>query len=693
MLTKEQAKEELEKLAREIAYHDNLYHANDEPEISDSAYDALRKRNNELEAQFPDLVRSDSPSAKVGAKPNEAFGKVEHKVPMLSLANSFSRDDLEDFLQRVRNFLRLGDGEDIEVFAEPKIDGLSFSARFENGVFVQAATRGDGVTGEDITENIKHLVDFPLQINDKSQALEIRGEVYMSHEDFAKLNEDQAAKGGKIFANPRNAAAGSLRQLDSSITASRHLRYFTYGVGEVDLESSNLGQTQSNIQDRFTKLGFCTNKLSQKLENINEIMQYYESLYDKRAGLSYDIDGIVYKVNDLSWQKRLGHVARSPRWAVAQKFPAEQGKTILEKITIQVGRTGTLTPVAILKPVNIGGVVVSRATLHNEDEIKRKDIREGDMVTIQRAGDVIPQIVSSDKDKRDQNSPAPEFIFPDKCPVCGSIAKREEGEVAIKCTGGLVCEAQAVERLKHFVSRNGFDIEGLGKKQVEEFWESQIIRTPADIFTLEKRDKESLNSISNRPGWGKKSADNLFAAINERRNISFDRFIYSLGIPFIGASNAKLLALNYTSYANWHQAMLDLANDEDLSESSQANELMAIDGIGFKAVETLRNFFTEEHNINLLAELADHLNIEDAVAVKSDSPIAGKIVVFTGTLTKMSRAEAKSNAESKGAKVSGSISSKTDYLIAGEAAGSKLKKAKDLGVKTLTEDQWLELID
>jgi DNA ligase (NAD+) len=683
---KEQAKEELLRLAQEVAHHDELYHKNDAPEISDAEYDALRRRNDEIEAKFPDLVLENSPSKKVGAPPAEQFNKVAHNVPMLSLANAFSHEDIDDFLDRVRRFLGFAEDAAIELLAEPKIDGLSFSARFENGRFVQGATRGDGTTGEDITANLKTIINFPhvLKGHDIPEILEVRGEVYMSHADFAQLNKRQAEKNAKIFANPRNAAAGSLRQLDSTITASRNLRYFVYGLGEL---SASIAEKQSGIIAALESFDFCVNHLSKIVGSTNELIEFYEDLYTKRPNLDYDIDGIVYKVNSLELQQRLGFVSRSPRWAIAHKFPAEQAKTILEKITIQVGRTGALTPVAKLTPINVGGVMVSSATLHNEDEIARKDVREGDTVVIQRAGDVIPQVVMVDLEKRPKN--AEKFIFPDHCPVCGSLAVREESEAIRRCTGGLVCEAQILERLKHFVSRDAFDIEGLGEKQIEAFWHDKIITKAADIFYLEERDKNSLGSIANREGWGKKSAENLFSAINEKRTISLDRFIYALGIRFVGHTTAKLLAVNYGSFTNWQVSMIK-ATDET---SDAYNELRAIDGIGEKLAHGIITFFSEEHNLVVLNELASIIKITDVAAPKSDSPIAGKTVVFTGSLVKLTRAEAKAQAESLGAKVAGSVSKKTDYVVAGADAGSKLKAATELGLKVLTEDEWLELVD
>lgn len=684
-LTIEQASAELKRLAAEIKKHDELYYQQDAPKISDAEYDALRQRNEAIERLFPDLVRADSPSKTVGAKPLEKFGKVVHKIPMLSLGNAFTREDIEDFFTRIRRFLNLPENEKIEVMCEPKIDGLSFSARFEKGKFAQGATRGDGATGEDITQNLAVVNDFPPHLKgDFPDVLEVRGEVYMSHSDFAALNKKREEEGEEVFANPRNAAAGSLRQLDSNITKSRNLKYFIYGWGEV---SGELGNTQNDYINKIRKFGFSVNENNHIASSVEEVMEFYDSIYEKRPKLNYDIDGLVYKINRLDWQGRLGFVARAPRWAIAHKFPAEQAKTVIENIEVQVGRTGALTPVARLKPVTVGGVVVSNATLHNKDEIERKDIRIGDTVTIQRAGDVIPQVVAVDKDLRAKNSEP--YKFPDSCPVCGSVAYAEEDEAVIRCTGGLICSAQAMERLKHFVSRDAFDIEGLGKKQVENFWEAGLIKTPVDIFTLEERDRNSAKPIREWEGWGDKSAENLFKAINERRKISLERFIYALGIRHIGQGTAKLLAQNYISFENWQKSM-QAATEKD---SSAYNDLMNIDGIGEKVAEAIIEFFVELHNTELLHSLANELEISDAEKINSDSPIAGKTVVFTGSLIKMTRGEAKARAEGLGAKVAGSVSAKTDYVIAGEEAGSKLKKAEELGVKILSEDEWLELIN
>lgn len=684
-LSEKAAKAELARLAKEIAMHDRLYHQRNTPVISDAEYDALRLRNDAIENRFPELVREDSPSNQVGAAVSEKFAKVEHKVPMLSLANAFAIEDMEDFVYRIKKFLALGDNSPFEFFAEPKIDGLSFSARFEKGIFVEGATRGDGTTGENITQNLRVVLDFPEKLNYKNNlpdVLEVRGEVYMAHKDFLKLNKTQEESNEKTFANPRNAAAGSLRQLDASITRQRNLHYFVYGIGVV--ENGNVGLSQNEILTSLKQLGFSTNPEARIVTNVKEIMKFYDSLYNKRPNLGYDIDGIVYKVNRLDYQERLGNVSRSPRWAVAYKFPAEQAKTILEKITVQVGRTGALTPVANLTPINVGGVIVARATLHNEDEIARKDIREGDTVLVQRAGDVIPQIISVDESLRPANSIA--FKMPDHCPVCGSIATREEGEAVRRCTGGLICDAQAVERLKHFVSRNAFDIEGLGEKQIAEFWKDGLIHSPADIFRLEE---EKQAEIEMREGWGKKSADNLFKAIKDRTNINLARFIYALGIRHVGQGTARLLALNFISFDRFFSALRKKGDELE----AEKNNLLSIDGIGEKVADSIIEFFTEPHNIKVVEDLQKYLSIEDMELQQSDSPISGKTIVFTGTLVKMTRAEAKARAESLGGKVSGSVSAKTDYVVAGSEAGSKLKQANALGVKVLSEDEWLEMIN
>lgn len=683
-LTEKQAKAELQALAKIIAEHNIAYHQNDAPTISDAEYDALTKRNEAIETRFPDLVRADSPSKRVGAAAAGGFKKVPHAVPMLSLGNAFTDEDVTDFIDRVRRFLDLSDDENVEVVAEPKIDGLSFSARYEHGRLVVAATRGDGAIGEDITANIKTIKDIPEFImGDVPKVIEIRGEVYMTKSDFQSMNERQALAGGKIFANPRNAAAGSLRQLDPKITAQRPLKAFTYSWGAVE---GLTWKTQWEFIERLRSWGFPTNKRTTVCDSVAAMLKEYNKLGSDRASLPYDIDGIVYKVNRLDWQKRLGFVSRAPRWATAHKFSAEQAETLLEAIEIQVGRTGALTPVAHLTPVNVGGVMVSRATLHNEDEITRKDVRVGDTVIIQRAGDVIPQVVEVKLDKRPKTSQA--FPFPKRCPACGSLAVREEGAVVTRCTGGLICPAQAKERLRHFVAREAFDIEGLGEKNIEAFFADELVRNPADLFTLEKRG--GREKLAGQEGWGAKSIDNLFAAIDRRRTVTLERFIFALGIPQVGQATARLLAHHYGSLDAWEHAMV-AAKDAD---SDAFRELTSIEQIGPSVATDLIGFFAEKHNRDVLAALRKAgVTAEDFLRPDtSSSPIAGKTVVFTGTLEKMGRNEAKAQALALGAKVAGSVSKKTDYVVAGPGAGSKLKEAETLGVKVLTEDEYLALI-
>jgi DNA ligase (NAD+) len=687
-LTVEQAKQELVALRDEIVLHDELYYLKDMPTISDAAYDALRQRNNAIEQRFPDLVLEDSPSKRVGISPKSKFGKITHDIPMLSLDNAFTIEDVEDFLKRANRFLGLPLETQLEVVAEPKIDGLSASLTYENGRFVRGATRGDGMTGEDITQNLLTIKDIPLELKTGPipKHIEIRGEVYMTHKDFAALNEAREREGQQLFANPRNAAAGSVRQLDALITKSRPLHFFAYGVGQIpdDLPLN----THLELLQTLIKWGFTVSDWHTLCTTEAMIFKLHEDLYAARPDLGYDIDGVVYKINRLDLQNRLGQVSRSPRWAVAHKFPAQQGETRLEKIDIQVGRTGTLTPVAHLTPITVGGVVVSRATLHNEDEIQRKDIREGDMVIIQRAGDVIPQILGYVKDKRPEN--AKPFVFPTTCPICNSHAVRIEGEAARKCIGGLVCAAQVVLRLYHFISRQGFDIEGFGQKHMEEFFQQGWIKTPADIFRLKQKNQQTIRPIQTWEGWGAKSAEKLFEAIEERRHISLDRFIYALGIPQIGQATAKLLARTYGSFQNWRIQMEAAAASPD---NPALQELLSIEGVGPSTAEDLCAFFLEPHNQTVLNELAEELTIEDVIAPShGDSPIVGMSIVFTGTLTKFSREEAKATAESLGAKASSAVSSKTDYVVVGENPGSKAKKAQELGIKMLTEDEWLALV-
>ena len=671
---------ELDDLSRQIAEHDAAYYQRDAPNISDADYDALRRRLADIEAAFPQLVKSDSPSQRVGAPVTTGFKKVSHAVAMLSLGNAFNDDDVVEFVARVRRFLGLSEDEAVEIICEPKIDGLSVSLRYEKGTFVQGATRGDGATGEDITENLKSLGEIPRTLKDAPDVLEVRGEVYMTKPDFAALNRAQEDAGRKIFANPRNAAAGSLRQKDPAVTASRPLRMFAYAWGEV---SGPLADTHWSFLERLRTWGFPTNPLAELQSDVDSCLAFYRRIEEQRAALEYDIDGMVYKVNRLDWQQRLGSVSRAPRWAVAHKFPAEKAQTVLIDITIQVGRTGALTPVANLEPVTVGGVVVSRATLHNRGEIIRKDVRQGDTVIIQRAGDVIPQVVSVVVEKRPSGSQP--YVFPDTCPECGSHAERKDGEAATRCTGGLVCPAQRVERLKHFVSRGAFDIEGLGARHIEAFSKEGIVKTPADIFRLRDRADE----IAARDGWGRQSANNLFAAIDERRAISFERFIFALGIRQVGQATARTLARQYGSLQDWRRQM-DEARDR---ESDAYGELVNIDGIGPLVADDLLGFLNEDHNRDVLDDLAGLLTVEDFKAPDtSSSPVAGRTVVFTGSLETLSRAEAKTRAEALGAKVAGSVSKKTDYVVVGADAGSKAKKARDLGVTTLTEREWLELI-
>jgi DNA ligase (NAD+) len=670
--------QEIEKLRAEIARHDLLYHQQDAPEVSDTEYDLLKRRLEKMERDNPNLFSKDSPTQKVGARALKEFKKVRHAVPMLSLSNAFSAEDVEDFNIRVRKFLKIPDDDTLEILAEPKIDGLSCALRYEGRKLVQAATRGDGEEGEDVTANILTIASIPKTLpKEAPDIIEVRGEIYMTRDDFAKMNQAQKAEDGKIFANPRNAAAGSLRQLDPAITAKRPLRFFGYSLGDT---SSLIAETQNGIRQKLESWGFSIPTPSVVVENPAALVSFHEIIFRERANISYDLDGIVYKVNSLDYQRRLGFISRSPRWATAHKFPAEQVETTIEKIIVQVGRTGALTPVAELKPVNVGGVMVSRATLHNEDEIERKGIFEGAEVIIQRAGDVIPQVV------RVLNPGGGKlFTMPKKCPECGSLAIREEDEAAIRCTGGLVCPAQAVERLKHFVSKYAFDIEGLGDKIVREFFEEKIVKNPADIFHLSKHAED----LREREGWGELSVANLLKAIETRRKISLERFIYALGIRQVGQATAKKLAANYQSLENL-MTKLKEAKDET-GESYQI--LTDIQDIGPAVAKDVIAFFNEKHNLDVLRDLEKELTIENFKKVKAiESKVTGKTVVFTGKLSRFSRDEAKARAEEMGAKVSGSVSKVTDYLIAGEDAGSKLKKAAELGVTVLTEDEWLEMI-
>ena len=681
------AAHELTRLAKEIAHHDRAYYQRDAPEISDAEYDALRRRNRAIETRFPGLVRPDSPSRKVGAAPVATFAKVTHSRPMLSLDNAFDEDDVRDFFKSVRNFLRHDFDADpelvLEVVGEPKIDGLSLAIRYERGELVQAATRGDGTTGEDVTANVRTIASVPKQLKGrpKPAVLEVRGEVYMRRDAFAKMNAGRETAGEPLFANPRNAAAGSLRQLDPTVTASRPLAFFAYAGGEI---SEPIGDTHMAFLAHLERWGFDVNPLARLCKGEDAALALYREILERRPKLPYEIDGVVYKVNRFDWQERLGMVARAPRWALAHKFPAEQARTRLNAITIQVGRTGTLTPVAELEPVTVGGVVVSRATLHNEDEIARKDVRIGDIVVVQRAGDVIPQIVGAVESERKPG--ARKFKFPDHCPVCGSLAVREADEAARRCTGGLICKAQAVERLRHFVSRDAFDIEGLGEKHIQAFFDDKLVESPADLFKLRRHETALLE----REGWGETSVNKLFATIDARRSLPLDRFIYALGIRQVGQATAKLLARHYGSLAAWRDAMIAAAD----RESDAWHDLDNISQIGESVATDLVAFFAERHNRDVVKALADEVDVIAAQApgTRADSPIAGKTVVFTGELTTMTRREAKARAEALGAKTAESVSKKTDYVIVGEATGSKATKARELGLTVLSETEWLELI-
>ncbi|MBB5047194.1 DNA ligase (NAD+) [Rhodopseudomonas rhenobacensis] len=693
-LSKAKAKVELKRLSLEIERHNNAYYQDDAPKISDADYDALRRRVEAIEAKFPDLVSADSPTQTVGAAPARGFAKVQHAVPMLSLGNAFSDDEVEEFLARVRRFLKLDADEIPAIVAEPKIDGLSLSLRYEHGELVRAATRGDGFVGEDVTANVRTIKDIPneLAVAKPPAACELRGEVYMLKSDFLALNEKQEAAGEAPFANPRNSAAGSLRQKDVAVTASRPLKFFAYAWGE--MSDYPMDQpTQSKMLDWLKRAGFTVNPRITPCKNVDEALAFYRKIGEERAQLAYDIDGVVYKVDRLDYQERLGFAGRAPRWAIAHKFAAEQATTVLNGIEIQVGRTGALTPVARLAPVTVGGVVVQNATLHNEDYIKSLDIHIGDTVIVQRAGDVIPQIVSVVIDKRPKHAEA--YQFPHKCPVCHSHATREEGEVVWRCSGALICPAQAIERLKHFVSRNAFDIEGLGEKQVQEFYDDGLIMHPVDIFTLQQRDARSRTKIIDREGYGETSVRNLFAAIDARRSIELHRFIYALGIRHIGEGNAKLLARHYGTIAAFRDAMLAAAAGQSAegNTSEAYQDLNDIGGIGDIVADAVVEFFAEDRNVKAVDELLREIQVRPAEQPKQATPISGKTVVFTGSLTKFTRDEAKAAAERLGAKVAGSVSKKTDYVVAGEDAGSKLTKARDLGVAVLSEDEWLALIE
>ncbi|MGQ3209777.1 NAD-dependent DNA ligase LigA [Shinella sp.] len=706
-LTEDDAAAELAFLAAEIARNDELYHGQDAPEISDADYDGLKRRNEDIEARFPALVRDDSPSRRVGSAPLPTFAPITHSRPMLSLDNTFSDEDVRDFVNSVYRFLGRLPDESIAFTAEPKIDGLSMSIRYENGRLVSAATRGDGTTGENVTANVQTISEIPTRLPAGAPAVvEVRGEVYMAKSDFLALNEKMAAEGKQTYVNPRNTAAGSLRQLDATVTASRKLRFFAYAWGEMSEMPAN---TQFGMIEVLKSWGFPVNPMTQRLSRVDDIIAHYREIGLARPDLDYDIDGVVYKVDELALQERLGFRSRSPRWATAHKFPAEQAFTTVEKIDIQVGRTGALTPVARLTPVTVGGVVVTNATLHNADYIEGignsgeriraedHDIRIGDTIIVQRAGDVIPQVLDVVMEKRPAETER--YQFPKTCPVCGSHAVRERNEKTgrldsvTRCTGGFVCRAQAVEHLKHFVSRNAFDIEGLGAKQIDFFFEAEdpslAVRTAPDIFTLEKRQADSLTKLENIDGFGKVSVRKLYDAIDARRSIALNRFIYALGIRHVGETNAKLLARAYGTYAAFEEAMKASA-----SLTGEAwNELNSIDGIGEVVARAMVEFYKEPRNLDVMARLLEEVTPEAAEAVVvTSSPVVGKTVVFTGSLEKMTRDEAKAMAERLGAKVAGSVSKKTDLVVAGPGAGSKLDKAKEFNVEVIDEDGWFELI-
>ena len=696
-LSGDMAKDELARLAASINEANSAYHGDDNPIMTDAEFDFLKKRNLEIELRFPEYKRSDSPTEKIGSLPSETFSKIKHSKKMFSLANAFKNSDLYDFDEQVRRFLNFGVADPLEYTVEPKIDGLSLSLRYEKGKLVFAATRGDGTTGENVTANALRISDIPRNLSTKIDILEVRGEVYMEHKDFENLNQNQGFLGKKIFANPRNAAAGSLRQLDPVITAERPLKFLAYAWGEL---AEPLDKTQFGAIKKLKDLGFKTNSHTKLCKNIAEALSHYNKLSKIRSELGYDIDGIVYKVDSLNLQSRLGFRSTTPRWAIAHKFPAEYSWTQLQSIDIQVGRTGALSPVARLKPVTVGGVVVSNATLHNQDYIEGrdnsgkeiragKDIRINDWVEVYRAGDVIPKISDVDLTRRLEDSTA--YRFPSSCPECGSEAVRDEGDAVIRCTGGINCSAQAIEKLKHFVSRKAFDIEGLGGKQIELFFvdETLSVKEPADIFTLELRDQNNLTKLKERPGFGKKSADNLFDAIKKKKTIELSRFIFSLGIRHVGENVAKLLARHFLTWSKFVQAMSIAQN----SESQEYLDLVAIDGIGIAVVNSLVSAFGVGKERNNIDRLVKHLVLLDEILPDNDtSSLSGKTLVFTGTLEKMSRSEAKSLAENLGAKVSGAVSAKTDLVIAGPGAGSKIKKAEELEIEVLDETAWLNLI-
>jgi DNA ligase (NAD+) len=691
-LTLADARSEHASLGEALADADRRYYQDDAPSLSDGDYDAMRRRYEALEAAFPSLKSNDSLTVKVGAAPSSKFAKVRHVVPMLSLSNAFSDEEVHEFVARIRRFLGLSETDPLVITAEPKIDGLSCSLRYEGGELIVAATRGDGAEGEDVTANVRTIRDVPQHLDGAPAVLEVRGEIYLGHDDFAAINRRQAEKGLPPFANPRNAAAGSLRQLDPAITAERPLRFFAYTWGEV--APALPADTQSDMVAAFARLGFPVNPLTIKAESADELLAHYRLIEQRRSSLGYDIDGVVYKVDSLALQERLGFVSRSPRWAIAHKFPAEKATTLLEAIEIQVGRTGALTPVAKLRPVTVGGVVVSNATLHNGDEIARLDARPGDTVVVQRAGDVIPQVVEVVDPTREGREPA--YVFPHICPcslqtpvVRETLASGAESAVR-RCTGEFACPFQRLEHLRHVVSRRALDIEGLGEERLATFFaDSDLpIREPSEIFTLARRDEANLKKLKDKEGFGSQSVRNLFDAIESRRTVGLDRVIFALGIRHVGETTARVLARAYGTWAEFHALALRLASGDE----EAAKELDALDQIGDAVVEALRRFFSEDHNRAMVERLVAELTILDAEKPKSDTAVAGKTVVFTGSLEKMTRDEAKAMAERLGAKVAGSVSKKTDLVVAGPGAGSKLTQARDLGVRVITEDEWFVLI-
>jgi DNA ligase (NAD+) len=671
-LTEAEAANRLMRLAKLIAHHDKLYYAKDAPEITDAEYDALMRENSELEERFPQLVRPDSPSKRLGAAPSAGLAKVAHARPMLSLENAFSAEEVEEFVARVKRFLNLGESETVAMTAEPKIDGLSCSLRYEKGRLVLAATRGDGTVGEDVTANVRTIADVPQTIAGAPDVLEVRGEVYMSKGDFEALNERQELSGGKIFANPRNSAAGSLRQKDASVTAARPLKFFAWGWGEV---SKPLADTQFEAVKRIEGFGFAVSQLLARCEGVEDMLAHYRAIEKERADLPFDIDGVVYKVDRIDWQERLGQVARAPRWALAHKFPAEKAETTLEAIDIQVGRTGKLTPVGRLKPVGVGGVIVANVTLHNRDEIERLGLRIGDRVRIQRAGDVIPQVVEN-LTRDEKRAP---YVFPDHCPECGSEAVAEEGEVDVRCTGGLICPAQRFERLRHFVSRGALDIEGLGEKSIAEFLELGWLSSPADIFRL----RNHAGELVGREGWKEKSVENLLAAIETKREPDSARLLFGLGIRHVGIVTAKDLLKCFGTIPELRRVAVS---------DGGAAELSSVEGVGPVVAEALVDFFHEPHNREVLDDLLSEVSPRPFVSEARQTEWTGKTIVFTGSLETMSRDEAKAQAERLGARAAGSVSAKTDLVVAGPGAGSKLKKAEELGIRVIGEQEWAKIV-